>query len=280
MASISIIDAKTGSGKKRLDLLGQLTYFSQIVAEDVQRERIFEPGRQYREQNTSVRRPAMTIRNSDSRRTLLLSAGELFADQGYDSVTTRAISETAGVRLSAIHYHFGTKENLYLEAFRYAYEKERRIDFLEILAKNPEKETTPEGLAEIVEETVRRYFRNIFDPQRSSWEARLLVREVVNPSTALPVLAQTFMQTTVIGSEKFCRMVKPQMTDRQAAIWADTLFSHAFFYMLAAKPIAMVRGTNWLNRDFYDAAATMIARFMIRELDLPLPKTLRADPGD
>ncbi len=223
---------------------------------------------------------AMTTRSVDSRRALLISAGQLFADQGYDGVTTRVISEAAGVQLSAIHYHFGTKEKLYLEAFRYAYEKERRIDFLEILAENPEKKMTAEGQADIVEKTVRLYFRNIFDPQRPCWEARLLVREIISPSTALPLLAQTFMQSSVIGSEKFCKMVRPEMTDRQAAIWADTLFSHAFFYILAAKPIAMVRGEEWLNPEYFEDAATMVARFMIRELELPLPETVRSYPSD
>ncbi len=218
----------------------------------------------------------MTRRSADSRRALLISAGQLFAEQGYDGVTTRAISEAAGVHLSAIHYHFGTKESLYLAAFRYAHEKERRIDFLQLVAENPKLGATPEGQAEIVEKTVRLYFRNIFAPRRPSWEARLLVREIVSPSTALPVLAQTFMQSSVIGSEKFCKMVKPEMTERQAAIWADTLFSHAFFYILAAKPIAMVRGKNWLNPDFFDDAAAMVARFMIHELDLPLPETLQS----
>jgi len=216
----------------------------------------------------------MTMRTADSRRSLLISAGRLFAEYGYEGVTTRSISEAAKIRLSAIHYHFGSKEDLYLEAFRYAYEKESRIDFLEVLSRNPEKGKTPEGQAEIIEMTVRLYFRNIFNPERPSWEARLLVKEIVSPSTALPLLAQIFMQSSVIGSEKFCKMIRPEMTDRQAAIWADTLFSHAFFYILAAKPIALVRGENWLIRDFFEDAAAMIARFMIRELELPLPKCL------
>lgn len=45
---------------------------------------------------------------------LIAVASELFARQGYDSVSTRQIAKQARVNLSAIGYHFGGKEALYL----------------------------------------------------------------------------------------------------------------------------------------------------------------------
>ncbi|MEE4243184.1 MAG: TetR/AcrR family transcriptional regulator [Desulfopila sp.] len=225
--------------------------------------------------DTSLRQ---TSRNS--REALLIGAGPLFAKYGYDGVTTRMISEAAGVQLSAVHYHFSTKENLYLETFRYVHDKEKKVDFFEILAENPALGETAEGLAEVIRTTVLRYFRNIFAPDRPDWEVRLLVREIVNPSAALPQLAETFMQANVVNSEKFCRLVRPDISKTDAAVWADTLFSHAIFYALAKKHIEMVRGQGWLSQDFYYKAARMIARFMILELELPLPHDLKHGYGD
>jgi TetR/AcrR family transcriptional regulator, regulator of cefoperazone and chloramphenicol sensitivity len=206
---------------------------------------------------------------------LLISAGRLFAEHGYDGVTTRMISTAAGVQLSAIHYHFSTKENLYLETFRYVHDKERKVDFFEVLAENPELGKTAAGQAEIIRTTVLRYFHNIFDPNRPAWETQLLVREIINPSAALPALAKTFMQATVVNSEKFCRLVRPNIGRTDAAVWADTLFCHAIFYTLTKKHIELVRGSGWLAEDFFYKAARMIARFMILELELPLPPDLR-----
>ncbi len=206
---------------------------------------------------------------------LIVNGGKLFAQYGFDGVTTRMISEAAGLTLSAIHYYFKSKENLYLEAFRYAHDKGNRIDFLQILEENPVLAKTKKGQAEIIRTTVLRYFRNIFDPGRPSWETSLLVREIVSPSAALPALAQTFMEANVNNSEKFCKLVKPDMNSDDAAIWAHTLFSHAFLYILAKKPIAMVRGEDWLNEKLYFRAAQMISRFMIIELGLPLPEDLK-----
>jgi AcrR family transcriptional regulator len=41
-------------------------------------------------------------------------ATRLFAEKGYDGVSTKEICREAGVNVAAIHYHFESKENLYL----------------------------------------------------------------------------------------------------------------------------------------------------------------------
>lgn len=217
----------------------------------------------------------MRASGRDTRKKLLNSAGLLFAEHGFDKVTTRMIAESAGIRLSSIHYHFVNKENLYIEAFRYARNKDTRVDFLEVLEENPELGTTPAGQAEIIRTTVLRYFRNVFHDDQPTWETQLLFREIVNPSSALPALAEKFFKPDVRNSEKFCRMIRPEIGEDEAAIWAQTLYAHLFLYIMARKPIELIRGSKWLNRSFFHQAARMISRFMILELGLPLPDDLQ-----
>jgi AcrR family transcriptional regulator len=45
----------------------------------------------------------------------LAAAKRALLDGGYANLSTRAIAEEAGVPLSQIHYHFGSKQNLVLE---------------------------------------------------------------------------------------------------------------------------------------------------------------------
>lgn len=217
----------------------------------------------------------MAAKRVDRKKALIISAGTLFAEHGYDKVTTRMIADKAGVRLSAIHYHFDSKEVLYIEAFRYAHDKDNKVDFLEVLAEKPDRGNTAEGQAEIIRITVMRYFDNILNPSRPSWEMQLLVREIISPSSALPALAETFIGFNVKNSEKFCQLIRPDMSRAERAIWADTLFSHLFLYILARRQIEAVRGKEWLNTAFYSTAARMVARYMILGLGLPLPKELQ-----
>lgn len=50
---------------------------------------------------------------TDSTRAALLDAAErLFLAQGYEQVSVRAVNAAAGMNPAAVHYHFGTKEDL------------------------------------------------------------------------------------------------------------------------------------------------------------------------
>ena len=48
----------------------------------------------------------------DTRQKLIETAETLFAEQGYGPVSLRQIIGEAGVNLAAVHYHFGSKEDL------------------------------------------------------------------------------------------------------------------------------------------------------------------------
>ncbi len=49
---------------------------------------------------------------------ILDTAEVLFAQKGYQAVSVREITSAARCNLAAVNYHFGKKENLYLEVFR------------------------------------------------------------------------------------------------------------------------------------------------------------------
>ena len=56
----------------------------------------------------------MTV-EPQTRETILNAARQALLDTGYAGLSTRRIAEAAGVPLSQIHYHFGSKQGLVLE---------------------------------------------------------------------------------------------------------------------------------------------------------------------
>src|SRR5512145_1635661 len=57
-----------------------------------------------------------------TRRSLLKAACEVFAEKGYRDATISEISARSGANIAAVNYHFGNKENLYVEAWRCAFQ--------------------------------------------------------------------------------------------------------------------------------------------------------------
>jgi AcrR family transcriptional regulator len=56
----------------------------------------------------------VVVAERDTRVRILAAAKAALLDVGYASLSTRGIAEAAGVPLSQIHYHFGSKQNLML----------------------------------------------------------------------------------------------------------------------------------------------------------------------
>jgi AcrR family transcriptional regulator len=58
-------------------------------------------------------------RKSDTRTLLLDAAKKMLRREGYSGLSTRDVAVAAGVPLSQIHYHFGSKQGLVLALFEY-----------------------------------------------------------------------------------------------------------------------------------------------------------------
>lgn len=55
----------------------------------------------------------------DTRTALLDAAAQVLRERGYAALSTREVATAAGVPLSQIHYHFGSKQGLLLALFEY-----------------------------------------------------------------------------------------------------------------------------------------------------------------
>lgn len=87
---------------------------------------------------TNRKRPGRPRGTSDSRDRILASARELFARNGIDRTSIRAVAAAAGVDAALVHHYFGTKQQLFTAAIRIP------IDPMEVLT--PMRETPVEEL--------------------------------------------------------------------------------------------------------------------------------------
>ena len=60
-----------------------------------------------------------TVRKAETSTTLLEAAKKVLRQNGYAALSTRDVAAAAGVPLSQIHYHFGSKQGMMLALFEY-----------------------------------------------------------------------------------------------------------------------------------------------------------------
>lgn len=216
------------------------------------------------------------MQKTETTRSVLISAaGELFAEHGFDGVSTRMIADRAGVKVSAIHYHFGSKEKLYIETCLSAHAKGVNITFTDVFQEYPNLIKTAEGQSEIIRTTIFRNYHNHFRTDRPEWESRILLQEIAAPSNAMTALVDLIYRPTAESAASFYKLVRPEASEAEAAAWSDLLYAGILFYSMTKKTIAMVRGNDSLTTEFYHTAAAKLARAMILEAGLPLPADLQ-----
>jgi AcrR family transcriptional regulator len=98
--------------------------------------------------------------SADVRERIFASARELFAHHGYLGTTTRKICERASVPLGSLHYHFESKEALYVAVLESVLGEEAEIGRL--IEKEISGEGTADSRAARLERLVRRWVDFLF----------------------------------------------------------------------------------------------------------------------
>ena len=126
--------------------------------------------------------------HAETRRQLLEAAGTVFAESGYRDATVREICRRAGANVAAVNYHFGDKETLYLEVLRYAHSKalEKYPPLLGVADNAPPEKK--------LRAFVHSLLLRIFDKGPTAWHGKIMLREMIEPSSALDSLVEERMR--------------------------------------------------------------------------------------
>jgi AcrR family transcriptional regulator len=151
---------------------------------------------------------------------ILDAAEKLFASEGYNGTSIRAISKEAGVFLSAVNYHFGSKEALLQAVF------ERRLLPLNELRikslRRVSEEAKAGGRRPDVEDVLKAFIEPMLDFMKSSPAARSIVSIISMTlqdadSTAKKVFFQ-LMEPVVVEFDKTMGEAIPDMPEDELKI--------------------------------------------------------------
>src|SRR6516165_2903265 len=142
----------------------------------------------------------------DTQQRLLHTAGEIFADKGFEGTTVRKICKAAKVNIAAVNYYFRDKERLYIEAVKYACrEDNERVPLPD----------WPPGVA--AETRLRDFIRTVADRMLGNhhqrWQTQLILREMAHPTAACTEWVQEQIRPTAKVLGEILKELLPNASD-------------------------------------------------------------------
>jgi len=205
---------------------------------------------------------------------LLLAAGELFAENGVEGTSIRAIAEKCQANIAAVNYHFGSKESLYVALVRYVLEKIKCYRAEDLLQNKQEWAQDPikcaEAVYQIVEERCQQYLTSL----HPHWYSQLFMRILLQPTPAVSEIIKDIVIPEYNAIRDVLRCCRPEMGVEEAELWTDTLMSQLVNYIFAEDLMQLFPEPRKFNSTFQNRIIRHVSKVLIRGLKLPMPSFL------
>ena len=176
------------------------------------------------------------LENAATRQRLLEAAGQEFAERGFRQATVRDICRRADANVAAINYHFGDKEKLYAAAVHYAHLCATRHDVVAAVAEA--KDLPPQ---QRLGAFVRTFLVGILDTGRPAWHAKLMAREIAEPSEVLTEIAQQTVRPRLAALAGIIReIIGPDAPQAVVVRCARSVVGQILFYHFARPMLVRV----------------------------------------
>ena len=190
---------------------------------------------------------------------LLEAAGEEFAKKGFECARIRAICDRAGANIAAVNYHFGDKEQLYvqavLDAHRCGFESE---GFEEDGPVDP-----VEQLRGFVHHFLGRVLA-VHDPD--DWRHRLVIREMLHPTSASDVLIREAIRPRFEQLGRILRQFCPDAEERKIHALTFSVIGQCLHYKMARSITERLVGTEGIEALDLDYLTEHITTFSLAAL--------------
>jgi len=159
-----------------------------------------------------------------TRQRLLDAAAEVFAAKGFRDASNADICELAGANTAAVNYHFGSKEDLYVQAWRHSFEKS-------LAALSPDGGVPADAApAERLRGRILAIVRRIAD--RSNHMFEIVHKEMASPTGLLDeVMHKTIRPLHGDMATVVCELLGPHVPQEQAQFCVISIVGQCFAMM-------------------------------------------------
>lgn len=195
---------------------------------------------------------------------ILDTAEILFAQKGYQAVSVRQITSAAECNLAAVNYHFGNKENLYLEVFRSRWvprAKRLQESFRKSLASQ-------DSLSEsaVVRALAKAFVDGPLSDDERLRHTQLMTREMTQPTKAFKHVAENVIQPFFKEILEQLESVSPdKVSEEEMLLNIFSIFAMVLYFNFARGAVSRLTGRKY-DPSFRAQLVEQITQFSLRGL--------------
>jgi AcrR family transcriptional regulator len=200
--------------------------------------------------------------NDTTKKRLLDAAGEIFAEYGYRAATVRQICEKARANVAAVNYHFGDKEGLYMAVLRFVPDS-----YAEKYPANAGLNPDATG-AQKLRAYIQSLLGRVFDEGRPGWHAKIIARELSEPTRALDTLLEEVARPLHQELASIIReLLGSGASDEAIRMCTLSVMSQCVYYHHARSVIRRLYPEQWYGAEDIARLADHITRFSLGALN-------------
>jgi AcrR family transcriptional regulator len=203
-------------------------------------------------------------KNGRTRDRILDKAEILFARKGYHGVSVREITNAADCNLAAVNYHFGKKQNLYLEVFRSRWlPRAVQVNATFRRALKSDGDMTPSA---IIQSLAQAFLDGPLSDAERQRHHQLISGELAQPTEAFELVADQVLQPLFNRLLKDLQAAMPAETGgEQLALNAFSILAMVLYFNLARPFISRFTGYS-VDDDFNNRLVNHIVDFSLNGL--------------
>jgi len=201
---------------------------------------------------------------------LLIAAEKLFTEKGYGAVSTRELADEAGVNLGAIQYHFGSKEQLFVDTIRRLMSS--RCSANQILLQSSEpgsREAAIKQLATFFDS----FIQDICNPCGPN-VCKLMYREVLDSSSTESAMFEILVSSVVNEFirpvdehlQKIVKLLRPNAESTEVDFIIHSIIGQCSFYLTHRPFVERLRNRAFTDSSKYTEVSYHILQFTLRGL--------------
>jgi AcrR family transcriptional regulator len=179
-----------------------------------------------------------------TRERILDRAEVLFAQKGYRAVSVREITSAAKCNLAAVNYHFGNKENLYLEVFRSRWVPRAmrvRESFRKYLASQDSL-----SAASVVRALAQAFVDGPLSDDERLRHSQLMTREMTQPTKAFKHVAEQVIQPFFKDlSDQLNSVLTNKVGEEQMVLNIFSIFAMVLYFNFARVAVSRLTGRKY-----------------------------------